>query len=1173
MASAFLNFIRGLATKKGGNEVVNVFRKNLEDTFGKDEVKEGIRIMTQSERNPEVSKLFFRENESLEDALVDLLEARYMSSERLMTHPLHFNRRGAGAAKRYLQLNDSGKRLTDLPGGPGDKSIYGKFYGDMAKTKIDGKRVYKNERPTIFDEDTLKDTGKTLEGTAESVDELTEFATEIPMVKTIMNQTGKTEKEVREAIVDMANEAYLPGSPKLMSTQDDALIRSYTEVRSYPAEISDFTDEVFDRLDVPRNGPAVSMPPPSPGMKKILQEEGFIDPLDTGDDVVRNMRKMESEIRALKEITEAEQAQYGQGMAAFNRMMDAGEFEDPTDALEFLKNIYKDRTKQAEGGRIGLAEGGDADKEEPIVDLAIPMTTEEILEKRRQAFKAMNYYDPDYTDFDSPEFQEALEFQETFQKPSYAQPFYELDDDRNKSYPLGTELADIMQKGLPPVPGLELTQDVDKVIKQDMLDYEQAYQQATGQEFPDIYDRVVKRRPDDYGPSIMGGYLDDIYFDDGEQFGNEIGINYNDFQDGYASGEDSMGELIMHEFGHALLGDEKDNFGYKIAPEGEYSPKSRDAEELERQIYDIQKEMDDKGAYDNPGEERMVRRFTDILTDMIGKREGEDEEALDRMLAKGDTEYSNRIYGYGEADFEQGLQDMIDAGLMPTEEFQKEFNPPKKTNLARPTAAPRTDFGLGGAATGIMQAIKLAAKGIKPFGQKQTYKQNVTMKGVSPDQFDEIYQKQLARVPDEVYDEPTGKGLYTSLLEAEAIMTGQKLGLLTQPQRSQIAKAMTDKVRKQIYDNPVAGMSNDYLEYMDDAVGRMDDIFEIERLGGDLTPKPIFDGKEMIGAQIDFTQLNKLTEQPKIDRFPNFPAGTSGDNVIPFKPREKKFSGGIAGLLRRIVGPRLEKEMAKPKGPFSTGHRSDHIGDMEQIKNVSRSTADLDDFADMEQMIMDSPRYNEASRGAMMNLIDYEKYRALLLDDNYKLQKMFDVDPEGAENFIRMLYKAEGSKATDFATGGIVGTLANIPQQKSPYQQSIMDARNAMTNEDFFRAQDPTSIEYGVRQQADQIRQGFQQRQSEFEAQRGQIMSAPQQQMGQLPINQERAEFLQTPSGQGFAHLDGAINNLGQALGRGQQQIQEQMAQMNSGQGPISSLQSQNVLNLGGLGNLFGTRS
>ena len=60
MASAILNFIRGLATKKGGEEVVNVFRKNLDDTFGKDEVKEGIRIISQSEKDPEIRKLFFR---------------------------------------------------------------------------------------------------------------------------------------------------------------------------------------------------------------------------------------------------------------------------------------------------------------------------------------------------------------------------------------------------------------------------------------------------------------------------------------------------------------------------------------------------------------------------------------------------------------------------------------------------------------------------------------------------------------------------------------------------------------------------------------------------------------------------------------------------------------------------------------------------------------------------------------------------------------------------------------------------------------------------------------------------------------------------------------------------------------------------------------------------------
>jgi hypothetical protein len=354
-------------------------------------------------------------------------------------------------------------------------------------------------------------------------------------------------------------------------------------------------------------------------------------------------------------------------------------------------------------------------------------------------------------------------------------------------------------------------------------------------------------------------------------------------------------------------------------------------------------------------------------------------------------------------------EDGIEAAL---EAFEDIINPKRTLNAD----GGRIELGIGGAASGIMQAIKLAARGVKPFGQKQTYKQNVKTKGVSQEQFDEIFEKQLNRVPDEVYDEPTGKGLHTSLLEAEAILTGQKLGLMTQTQRTKIAKAMRDKVAKQIYDNPVSGLSNDYLEYMDDAVGRMDDIFEIERLGGDLTPKPIFDGKEMIGAQVDFTQLNRLGDKGK-------------DNIIPFKPRDKKFKGGLMGLLKR-VNPILEKEMVKPKIPVGP-QRTDAIGDMEQIKNVSRSgDTGLEGFARMEDMIQESPRYNETMKAMFMKLIDYEKFRANLLDDNAKLQKMMRKDPEGTEAFLKLLFREEGS-VSGFQMGGL------IPPQKGPMSEGM----------------------------------------------------------------------------------------------------------------------------------------
>jgi hypothetical protein len=148
------------------------------------------------------------------------------------------------------------------------------------------------------------------------------------------------------------------------------------------------------------------------------------------------------------------------------------------------------------------------------------------------------------------------------------------------------------------------------------------------------------------------------------------------------------------------------------------------------------------------------------------------------------------------------------------------------------------------------------------------------------------------------------------------------------------------------------------------------------------------------------------------------------------KTREKKLKGGIAGLLKRIMSPKLEKEMVET-GPFQTGHRSDIIGDMQQIKNVSRSgESGLEELDYLYDMVQQSPRYNEAMRGAMMKLVDYERFRAILLDDNAKLQRMIDIDPEGSEAFIRRLFKAGGSEP-QFNLGGLV------PPQKGPMSEGM----------------------------------------------------------------------------------------------------------------------------------------
>ncbi len=830
MASKILKGIATLFQRRAANpaakdvvdtdpsEVQQVFQQNLLDTFGESEVKEGLRIIGNKSKNPELDKLFYKPGETLEDELVNLLETRYMGSDRLQAHPLNFNRRGPGAADRYLKINDSGMRLTDLPGGPADKKLYSEFYGNMSgTTRMDGSKVYSNPASILDEDKLLADAAETIDGTLIEDSLYDNSIADIPLINRIMKESGKTETEVRESIINLANDGYDIGDPKRMRTTDDDRIRAYVSNReTIPGDREDFVTDLMEDLDVPTEAKLNLM-----GANEIESK------------LIREMENMRDEARAMTEINMAEQSQVSGIMDAFKRLIDDG--EDPVEATKFLRDALKrTTTKQKDGGRVHAA------------------------------------------------------------------------------------------------------------------------------------------------------------------FGKFIG-------------------------------------------------------------------------------------------------------------------------------------------------------------------------------EGIMQAAKLANKGIKPFGQKQTYKQKIDIRGVSNDQFNEILKKQLERIPDEVVDQPTGEALKFGLDEAEDILTGVKLGLLNPGQRKRIAESMTEKVKNQIYENPVSGLSNEYLEYMDDAIGRMEDLFEIERLGGDLTPKPVKGAPEFI--QPDFTQLNRLRE-PK-----------TGE-VIPFNPREKKFKGGIAGLLKRL-NPQLEKDMVKT-GPFQTGHRADMLGDMQQIKNRARDEkSGLEVFDEMEQMIIDSPRYNEAAKGAFMKLIDYEKFRSMLLDDNIKLQNMMEIDPEGTEGFIQMLYRREGSQSSMFATGGIVGTLANQSEQYTPYKQAIIDARNAVTNEDFFKAQDPqykAQVDY-ARQQAIQRQSDFSQRINDRQAQIDRVMSMTQQpqmaqqpQMGQLqkqPMNNEEMNaFMQTPTGQGFMGLNEQIKDLGAGLGQAIQNNAEMIGKLD----PIKlpSLSNQNVLNsmsINGLGNLFGTRS
>ena len=344
---------KGKDVAEGVAKPEKVFAQNLIETFGEKEVDEAFRIIDNKYKNPELEKLFYKEGESKMDDLVNLLESRYMGSTRLQAHPLSFNRRGPGAADRYLKLNETGERLTDMPGGPGDSALYGKNFGEMSETVIGGKKVY-DTPPSILEEGTrLTDEGALIEGKAVQDSLYEKSIADMPLINRIMKQTGKTETEIREAIADLANEGYEAGSPKRMSAFDDDGMRAFvTNRETIPGDKEDFVTEMMERLgEGPTTGRTASV------QRKM--DDMIAGMTDESDAILQNMKKMEAEAKAMTEIARAEQTQVGEAIEAFNRMMDAG--DDPAEALQFLQAaLKKTRTRQADGGRVEMALGGAA---------------------------------------------------------------------------------------------------------------------------------------------------------------------------------------------------------------------------------------------------------------------------------------------------------------------------------------------------------------------------------------------------------------------------------------------------------------------------------------------------------------------------------------------------------------------------------------------------------------------------------------------------------------------------------------------------------------------------------------------------------------------------------------------------------------------------------------------
>ena len=306
---------------------------------------------------------------------------------------------------------------------------------------------------------------------------------------------------------------------------------------------------------------------------------------------------------------------------------------------------------------------------------------------------------------------------------------------------------------------------------------------------------------------------------------------------------------------------------------------------------------------------------------------------------------------------------------------------PKRTLNA---AGGRIGMGFGGQlGKGIMQAVKQAKKGFKPFGEKQTYKQNVNKVGLANEEalVRNFERESIGAKEEKLFD------IYSD------IATGKRYDMVSESTKKDMLAALEQRMREVNVDG------GDFQNFI-----------------MDLTPR--------------IKSFDIIPNSTKSGMISDSKAGLKyRDNVVPFKPREKKFKGGLAGLLK-LIGPQLEKSMTTQKG-VARAQRSDAIGDMEQIKNIIRDEGtDLTRRADtpagsrtideLEQMIQDSPRYADNEKELFYSLIDYEKFRADTVYNSSKIKKALQENPEETEKFLKELYKLKGS-SSDFNMGGRVG--------------------------------------------------------------------------------------------------------------------------------------------------------
>ena len=217
-------------------------------------------------------------------------------------------------------------------------------------------------------------------------------------IKRVVEASKRSDEEVRQAIVDMANEGYEPGDPKRMTVDDDARIEAYLENRLMynTNDMEEFVDEFFEALS---NVEVDTIPSPniSPQQKLLAEVE---------DDIMKESSKVSGQLATIRTQTKEIKSQLDQmGLDTSNIDFDILENSNDMALVERESNKLKevldsmlggsmeDLTKSGNLGKAmeSISEQAKADMlrgQELLEQVKTPGEGQEIMEKMEQIQKA-----------------------------------------------------------------------------------------------------------------------------------------------------------------------------------------------------------------------------------------------------------------------------------------------------------------------------------------------------------------------------------------------------------------------------------------------------------------------------------------------------------------------------------------------------------------------------------------------------------------------------------------------------------------------------------------------------------------------------------------------------------------------------------------------------------------